>query len=122
MAGQDGFADVFARLRTVLEPYAGEMVVVHDTGDTYYLDTRHVMANGKPLFFASAQIRKRYVSLYLMPVYVYPDLLDGIGDLRARMQGKSCFNFTTLDDAQVERLAALTRAGYERFQAEGMIG
>lgn len=117
---RERFADVFARLRAILEPYAAEMVVVHDTDETYYLDTHHVMKNGQPLFFGAAQIRKRYVSFYLMPVYVHPDLLDDIGELKKRMQGKSCFNFTTPDDEQVARMTALTRAGYERYRDEGM--
>jgi hypothetical protein len=115
------FPDVFSRLRMILEPYADELVVVHDTDSIYALDTRHVMTNKRPLFFASAQIRKGYVSFYLMPVYAFPDLLDDIGDLKKRMQGKSCFNFRTLDDAQLATLTALTRAGYERYKAEGML-
>jgi hypothetical protein len=40
-----------------------------------------------------------YVSFYLMPVYMYPDLVDGISlELTKRKQGKSCFNFETVDD------------------------
>ena len=47
-------------------------------------------------WFAGTRLGKRYVSYYLMPVYVEPSLLDGISpELRRRMQGKSCFNFTT---------------------------
>jgi hypothetical protein len=117
----ENFPGVFSRLRAILEPYAREMVVVHDTDEVFYLDTRHVMKNSQPLSFASVQIRKNYVSFYLMPVYAFPDLLDGIGDLKKRMQGKSCFNFTTLDDAQVATLTDLTRAAYERYKAEGML-
>ena len=122
MTTADGFSGVYARLRAILEPYAAEMEVVRDTDDTYYLDTRHIMKNKQPLFFGSAQIRKNYVSFYLMPVYAFPDLLADIGDLKQRMQGKSCFNSKTIDDAQVARLTALTRAGYERYKAEGMLG
>jgi hypothetical protein len=32
------------------------------------------------------------------------------------MQGKSCFNFTKVDEGLVEELAELTRAGIERFR------
>ena len=35
--------------------------------------------------------------------------------LRKRMQGKSCFNFTTISDAQAEELSELTRRGVEQF-------
>ncbi|HVL24602.1 MAG TPA: DUF1801 domain-containing protein [Thermomicrobiales bacterium] len=122
MGQAERFAEVFGRLRAILEPYAGEMVVVQDTDGNYYLDTRHVMKDGQPLFFAATRVNKRYVSFYLMPVYAFPDLLADIGDLKKRMQGKSCFNVTSLDDAQVAQLTALTRAGYERYRAEGMLG
>jgi len=52
-----------------------------------------------------------------MLVYIFPDLLAGISDrLRKRMQGKSCFNFTTLDDATIAELSQLTATGFERFR------
>ncbi len=37
------------------------------------------------------------------------------------MQGKSCFNFTTLEEALVAELEALTAAGFARFQAHDEI-
>ena len=124
-AGDGATGWISRRVRAVAvypaEPYAGEMVVVHDTDGHYSLDTHHVMRNKKRLFLGSAQVRKRYVSFHLMPVYVFPNLLDGIGDLRKRMQGKSCFNFRTLGNDQVARLPALARAGYERYRDEGML-
>lgn len=51
-----------------------------------------------------------------------PDLLEDAGDLRARMQGKSCFNFRQLDGTQVDALGELVRRGYERYAAEGLVG
>jgi hypothetical protein len=57
-----------------------------------------------------------------MPVYVCPDLLDGMSDgLKKRMQGKSCFNFTAPDAALFDELAQLTRAGFERYQREQFV-
>ncbi len=42
-----------------------------------------------------------------MPVYVFPELLGAVRPLlRKRMQGKSCFNFTRVDPALFEELAA----------------
>ncbi len=56
-----------------------------------------------------------------MPVYMYPDLLEGISpELKKRMQGKSCFNFKTLDDAQVEELARLTEQSFARVKREAL--
>jgi hypothetical protein len=122
MPPTDAFPDIFRRLKDILQPYAPEMTITQDTSAAYSLDTRHVMGNGQPLFFGSAVIRKNYVSFYVMPVYVFPDLLEGGGDLKKRMQGKSCFNFRQLDDAQASALADLVRRGYERYAAEGMLG
>lgn len=116
------FMMVFARLKAILEPYAAAMDVQHDEEGVYSLDTRTIMKNGKPLFFGSVQVKKTYVSFHLMPVYVFPGLLDDIGAVRARMQGKSCFNFRTLDEAHIAALTDLTRAGYERYRDAGMLG
>lgn len=121
MAAHDRFPEVFRRLRSILEPYAGHMNVTSDDDAIYSLDTRHTMDNGHPLFFGSAQIRKNYVSFHIMPVYVFPELLEDIGDLRKRMQGKSCFNFTSLDDGQAAALVELVRRGYERYADAGML-
>ena len=73
----------------------------------------------KDLFFGSAQIKKNYVSFYLMPVYMYPDLLKGISPASQKhMQGKSCFNFKKVEPGLFKELAALTKKGYERFKKE----
>jgi hypothetical protein len=55
-----------------------------------------------------------------MPVYCFPDLLDDISpELQAHRQGKSCFNFKTVEPASFKELAALARKGAERFKQEG---
>jgi hypothetical protein len=112
---------VFQALRTVLEPYIAEMNVVQDNERGLYLNTRTMMKNGQPLFFASIAINKNYVSFYVFPVYMYPDLVDGFGTMKKRMQGKSCFNFRKVDSDQVEKMRALVKAGYDRLKTEGQI-
>lgn len=53
--------------------------------------------------------KKSQVAFHLMPVYRDPDLLDDLNEsLLKRMQGKSCFNFTKVDDALLSELADLT--------------
>jgi hypothetical protein len=118
-AATEGLSDVFNALRPILEPYIPEMQVLEDNDHSLYLNTTRIMKNGQPLFFASIAINKRYVSFYLFPVYMYPDLLDDTGDLRKRMQGKSCFNFRTVTPGQVEALGSLVKAGYARLKAGG---
>jgi len=121
MAKQD-FQEIFTQLKRVLQEYEGELSVRTDHEDIYYLETESASFRGKPLFFGSANIKKNYVSFYMMPVYVYPDLLDEVPDyLKKRMQGKSCFNFKELDEQTLADLRELTRKGFERYRQEGML-
>jgi len=110
----------FQQLRSILQRYEPHLVAVNDKPDNYYLDTSHIQPNKKPLFFGSASIGKQYVSFHLMPVYVWPDLLDGASeDLRRRMQGKSCFNFKKPEPELLAELAVLTDRGFERYREHG---
>jgi hypothetical protein len=119
MPEPEEFAEVFLRLRAILEPYAASLMVRRDTPGHYYLDGPYSEKWGKQLFFASAQIRKNYVSFYLMPVYMYPDLLEDISpELRKRMQGKSCFNFRKPEPALFRELEVLIRQGVERVRLD----
>jgi hypothetical protein len=112
----------FHALRAILQPLEPALVKVHDTPDNYYLDTAHLMASRKPLFFGSVREGRRHVSFHLMPVYLWPDLLDNLSeDLRARMQGKSCFNFRLPDPQLLAELEALTRRGFDRYRETGYL-
>jgi hypothetical protein len=56
-----------------------------------------------------------------MPIDCCPDLLKGLSEpLRARMQGKACFNFKTVEPVLFEELARLTERGCRRFQDTGL--
>lgn len=121
-AAHDEFPALFDRLKAIMAPYADRLIVVTDEPDHYYLNTSHVMKNKQPLFFGAVQIKKRYVSYHLMPVYSFPDLLAGVDDsVKKRMQGKSCFNFTRLDDATVATITDLTQQGFSRYEREGLL-
>jgi hypothetical protein len=113
------FLVIFEQLKNILKPYAKELTVKADTPDIYYLDGPYSEMWKRELFFGSAQIKKNYVSFYLMPVYMYPDLLKDISpELKKRMQGKSCFNFKKVEPALFAELAELTRKGAEKFKKE----
>jgi len=115
-------ADVYAELHKIMAPYAAKLDVKRDNAEELYLDTRHVQKNKKPLFFGAVQIRKSYVSYHLMPIYVKPELLSAIsGELKARMQGKSCFNFKTSEPALFKELAALTKSGFASYKDQGFV-
>lgn len=114
--------EVFSDLRTILIPFARKLDCTIDGDDEVYVNTNHIQKNGKPLWFGGVQIKKRYVSYHLMPVYVNPTLLEGISPaLRKRMQGKSCFNFTSTDPSLFEELAALTEESFKDFQKKGYV-
>jgi hypothetical protein len=113
---------VFDRLAAIFAPYRSTLVAKLDKPGNLYLETPLSTARPSGLFFGAVKIGKRYVSFHLMPVYVHPDLLQGISpELRKRMQGKSCFNFTRPDDALFAELETLTAAGFARFQEDGTI-
>ncbi len=123
MDNHSQFREIFERLKAILSPYTDEMTCVTDEPGDFYLDTQHIMKNKKPLFFGAVHIRKNYVSYHLMPVYVFPELLETVSpQLKKRMQGKSCFNFKVLDSELFEDLKRLTEAGYKQYQAAGYVG
>jgi len=122
MPNNTEFKTTFNKLRAILEPYAAKLKVVHDNSNDYYLDTHHIMKNKKPMFFAGVRAGKSYVSFHLMPVYAFPDLLAGISpELKKRMQGKACFNFTAVDEKLFKELAKLTRIGFAKFTSPQFI-
>ena len=119
MASNNDFPVVFEQLKNILKPYAEKLTVKVDTSDTYYIDGPYSKKWKKQLFFGSAQVKKNYVSFYLMPVYMYPELLQNISpDLKKRMQGKSCFNFKKIEPDLFKELSELTRKSVEKFQQE----
>ena len=113
---------LFAGLRAIIEPCAAQLCCITDTAEDYTLETSAAVYRGRPLFFGAVRIARRYVSYHLMPVYMVPALLDGLPEgLRARMHGKSCFNFTSYDAAQAEELAALTTRALALYAARGWL-
>ena len=116
------FYSVFQSLKALLQPYQPHLSLTADTEQDYSLETVSKSFRGKSLFFGAVQVKKNYVSYYLMPVYVFPNLLEELPEsLHKRMQGKSCLNFKKLDGDTLTQLADLTRRGFERYQKEGLL-
>ena len=91
------------------------MHVVADADGSYGVDMAPESERNPTTWFAGVRRGKAYVSFYLMPIYVEPTMLDDVSpDLRRRMQGKSCFNFKTIDEGLFQELGALTKRAYER--------
>lgn len=120
MATTKDFQQIFERLKQILKPYEANLLVKQDSQEGYSLDTPFQVKYKKEVFFGAVQVNKNYVSFHLMPVYIFPELLEGISPaLKKRMQGKSCFNFTTIDEPLFSELAELTRRGAEQFRHAG---
>ena len=110
-----GYSTAFAALRSILARHANTFSVKDDKPNEYTLVTKSPSPfpqhkNG-PMFFGSVRLGKAYASFHLFPLYVCPELTDGISPaLKKRMQGKSCFNFKTPPEgdvsADLERLTA----------------
>ena len=115
-------AAVFAELHKIMAPYAAKLEVKRDDNEELYVDTRHIQKNKKPLFFGAVQVKKSYVSFHLMPLYLKPELLDSASpELKARMQGKSCFNFKVSDPAMLKELSALTKSAFASYKEQGYV-
>jgi hypothetical protein len=97
--------------------HAKDLRVIVDKPDDFQVASPTLAdRTGRPLFVAAAQIQKNYVSFHLMPIYAIADQKSVSPELRKRMQGKACFNFTAIDAAHVKELAALTEKGIVQFE------
>lgn len=122
MPDKKAFDATFKTLRGILKPYAKRLGVQDDKPNQYTVSLSDVQDRvGRPLFFGCVRKGKAYVSYHLMAVYARPDLLNGLSpELRKRMQGKSCFNFTTIEPGHVKELEALTKKSAAAFTKESL--
>jgi len=106
------FESIFARLRSILEAHSVRLKVSADAPDHYCVDIPFSPKFKKGFPVAWVKVGKSYVSYHFMPVYMFPKLRDGMSEkLRARMQGKSCFNFKAADETLFKELEQLTTKG-----------
>src|SRR5688500_18725551 len=113
------FISIFRRLRANLQKHSGTLSVQEDSPGCYSLAGTPGPATlkswggklKKPLIrVAWVKIEKAYVSYHLMGVHGNPKLSLS-KELKARMQGKTCFNFKTADEtlfAELDHLTAQT--------------
>jgi hypothetical protein len=113
----DSFADVFSALRAILKRNAGKLVVSEDSATRFCLQGGSHPRHKTPMPIAWVTVGKGYVSFHHMGVYARPDLLKSVSKkLKARMQGKSCFNFTTVDEPLLAELEELTVRAFAAFR------
>ena len=125
------FDSIFAKLRAILRKHAGTLRVKEDTAGCYCLEGPAGPATlrawgGKmkrpTIPVAWVQIGKAYVSYHLMALYGSAPLSEGLSaELKARRQGKTCFNFKKEDETLFNELDQLTGKGIAGFRKAGFI-
>lgn len=110
--------ETFSALRGMLAAQSKRLVVTVDKPGDYQVASPTMKDRiGRPLYVAGVKTGKNYVSYHLLPVYMKPELLKSVPpSLKKRMQGKACFNFTTVDRDQLKELAAVTKTGIAAFR------
>ena len=113
------FELAYQGLRRILKPYDKKLRVLKDEPSFYMSESKSIRYQGKPVMFASI-ISKSYVAFHLFPVYMLPDLLQGISpELKKRMQGKTCWNFKKAEEERFAELGELVEASFQRFAGVG---
>jgi hypothetical protein len=109
----------FQGLRKILRAYDKKLQVTKDGPAGYMSESKSIRYLGRPATFASIT-NKSYVSVHLFPVYMFPDLLNGMSpELKKRMQGKTCWNFKKPEEPLFAELARLVEASFQRFAKLG---
>lgn len=136
---------VYERLEGLLGQHSSGLLVSHDFADANAASTVSRTTTAEPGFtatrgpetvllgapsqrypngecFAAVKLGKRYVSYYLMGLYRDPGLAEGLSDaLLKRKQGKSCFNFSRVDDDLFAELDALTARCHAFYDTDGLL-
>jgi hypothetical protein len=125
------FQSIFVRLRRILQACAGTLAVKEDTAGCYCLEGAAGPATLKAwggkirtprIPVAWVEVGKSCVSYHLMGIAGNEKLTSSMSkELRARMQGKTCFNFKALDEGLLPELERLTLSSITGFKKAGFI-
>jgi hypothetical protein len=108
------FEPIEGRLWAILAPYRDRL----EDGSVYGLVTLKRPGAKAHAFFAGVRVASKHVAFHLMPVYSDPSLLHGISPgLRARLKGKTTFDFVTADEDLFSELDALVARAFETYMA-----
>ncbi len=105
------FKVVFTKLRGLMLQAAPCMTVATDTAGALELRTKVIdKKTRQPGWFGAVTVKKSYVAYHLMPLYAHPELAEGISaELSKRRQGKTCFNFSRVDETLFAEIRLLTK-------------
>lgn len=103
---------VFHQLKGLLQPYQSDLQLKRDIENHYELWTSHGFrtqsVNPKTkigLQFAAVIKCKRFVGLYLYPLYISQNIKDGLCDsLKSSLGGQTCFHITELTDETLNEI------------------
>lgn len=70
------FEEVFERLKAILKPLEKDLKVKTDEPGKYYLIANKLNEKKQEIWFGGVETKKNYVSFHLVPVYVFPVLLN----------------------------------------------
>lgn len=115
--------ELFAELRPLIDRHGSALAVVRDEPGDFRVETTKPGPSGTHMWFGAVQSHASHVSVHVMPVYSHPDVMDGVSDeLRGRMHGNSCFNFTpkTATPELLDELSEVIDRGLERYRADGL--
>jgi hypothetical protein len=125
------FESIFVRLRKILEKHSAALAVKSNSPTHYSLigsvGPAALRAWGgklnKPVIpVAWVQVGNAYVSYHLMGIYGNTRLRDSMSkELKARMQGKTCFNFKVVDEKLFQELDKVTAQSIAAFRKAGYI-
>jgi hypothetical protein len=110
------FATVYSRLSEMLLRHKERLSVAIEKPGEFWMAVTGATYRGKPLVFAGVRMGKNYVSYHLMSVYMRK--VEISPELKKRLQGKACFNFSTVDEKLFGELDKLTASGLKDYRPE----
>lgn len=125
------FENVFERLKRILQKHAENYNVRPDTNISYGLQGKPGPATlkvwggkmKKPVMpVVWIEIGKSYVSYHIMGLYTNTALQNSMSKkLKARMQGKTCFNFRSINEELFNELELITVKANDAFKKMGFV-
>ncbi len=112
----DELVAVEARLRAILVPYEDRL----ETASIYSIPTLRRHGAKAHDWFVFVKPAAKHIGFYLLPVYTFPALLEGLSPaLAKRLTGKSVFTFPALDETLATELEGLVARAYGAYMGGG---
>jgi hypothetical protein len=122
----DEKAEIYKILKSILSKYSPPLSPISDTDRHYELLSKKpvdFMGIKRPgMYFASTKIQGGFVGLYLMHVYMKPQMLRDISPRLLKMlKGKTCFHIKKLDGELIKEIGSAVDQGFKCYQHLGLI-